>query len=808
METIKETEISKEVQRSYIDYAMSVIISRALPDVRDGLKPVQRRILYSMFRLGLKHSARYRKSATVVGDVLGKYHPHGDIPVYDALARMAQYFVLRYPLIDGQGNFGSIDGDAPAAMRYTEVRLTPLAEAMMEDIDKETVQWADNYDRTRKEPMYLPASIPQLLINGSKGIAVGMATNIPPHNLGEVIDALIFLIDHPGASVEELVEKIKGPDFPTGGIIFDRNRIIEAYSTGKGSIPVRAKTEISEEKREIIISDIVWQVNKANLIKHIAELVKEGKIEGIKDIKDQSQKQEIKIVIKVKNLASPRKILNQLFKYTDLQKSFNLIMLALVDGIKPRVLSLKEMLAEYLSHRKKVIRRKTEFELRKAQERLHILQGLIKALDIIDEIIQEIKKSKNKAWAKKALVKKFGFSEVQAEAILETKIHQLAAMEQEEVRREYKEKQQLIEKLRKILANPQEIIEIIKKQLEEIKQKFSDPRKTKIIKAPLREIQPADTIQKEQAIITFTKQGEVKRLSPRTYHQQKRGGIGILGAKVGDNDQVISIIRAFTTDGLLVFTQEGKVFKIKVHQIPEKKRQQKGEPLSFLVKLEPESDRVVALLPVPEDTNKKFFVFLTQSGKIKKTPLAMFKNITRAGVKAIKIANKDKLEAVKLLEEESDIFLVTRQGKVLRTNLESIKPQGKYAQGVKGIKLRKGDKTAALVGISQKGKAKLSLLTVTEKGFAKKTPISKFRSQKRGGSGIKCAKITSRTGELVEAMAVQNKEEGELIIISNKGKVLRTSIKSIPSLGRTTQGVKVLKLKEGDKLASLAQINE
>lgn len=804
---IKLREITEEMKESYIDYAMSVIVSRALPDVRDGLKPVHRRILYAMLEDGLRYDAKFRKSASVIGSVLAKYHPHGDMAVYDALVRMAQDFSLRYPLIQGQGNFGSIDGDSAAAYRYTECRLSKIGEEMLRDIEKNTVDFTDNYDGTRKEPTVLPSPLPNILLNGSLGIAVGMATNIPPHNFSEVCDALIYLIDNPKANTEDLFKFIKGPDFPTGGMIFDQKGIIAAYSQGKGPILIRGKTEIVETssgRQQIIISEIPFQVQKSSLIEQFANLVSEKKIEGIKDIRDESDREGMRIVIDLQKDAYPQKILNRLYKFTDLQKTFHLNMLALVEGIQPRVLNLVDLLNYFISHRKEVVYRRIKYDLEKAKERAHILEGLHKCLAKIDEVIQTIKKSENREDAQKNLIKRFKLTVIQANAILETKLSALAKLERKKIEEELKETRAKIKELTAILKSPQKIKEVIKKELKELKEIFGDERKTKVNIQKVGEIAEEDLIPAEETILTITRGGYIKRINPTIYKLQKRGGKGILGMKTIGEDIVEHFIVANTHDNLLFFTDSGKVFRMPVYEIPEGTRVAKGRGLLNFLEISPE-EKVLSLFPVgrkDEGVGIKYLVMVTRNGIIKKTNLEDFKNVRRSGLIAISLKKGDLLRKVSKTTGDDEIILVTKKGQAIRFKEKEIRPMGRIASGVKGIKLRKGDEVIGM-DIIQNPKSKIQnyLMVVTENGYGKRTDLKEFRLQSRGGMGIKAAKVTEKTGNLVSSEILTTEEE-DLIVISQKGQVIRVKISQIPKLSRSTQGVRIMKLEAGDKVAS------
>ena len=800
---VHNREITEELKESYLDYAMSVIVARALPDLRDGLKPVQRRILWAMWDSGLTHSAKLKKSANVVGEVLGKYHPHGDLSVYDALARMAQDFSLRYPLISGQGNWGSIDGDSPAAMRYTECRLSKISEELLVDIEKETVDWQQNYDASREEPKVLPAKIPNLLLNGAMGIAVGMATNIPPHNLGEIVDATSHLIENPKASSEDLLEFIQGPDFPTGGIIYDKKAIREAYSTGKGSITARAVAEIKEEgKRHFIeISAIPYQVNKSELIIKMAELVTEKKIQGIRDIRDESDRKGLTIIVELKQDAPPQKVLNQLFEFTDLQKDFHLNMVALVNGLQPQVLSLKEILAAYVDHRKEVVRRRAEFDLKKAEERAHILMGLHKALGEIDAVISTIKKSKDREDAHKNLIAKFKFSELQAAAILEMKLQTLASLERQKIEDELKEKKKLIEELLILLKSPAKIMGVIKGELKEIKEKYADARKTKLVATGLKEFKEEDLVPKEETIITMSQSGYIKRVPPASFKIQKRGGKGLIGSDVAEEDFLAYFMTANTHDNLLFFTQRGRVFQTKVFEIPEASRVAKGKAIYNFLEI-PAEEKVNAVIAYPSEKKSSpgFLVMVTKNGIIKKTPLADFANVRRSGIIAIKLKKGDDLQWVKLSSGNDQVALATKMGQAIRFKESLLRSMGRATAGVRGIRLRKGDAVVSL-NIVTKENEKGELLTVMANGFGKRTPLSEYKVQGRGGSGIKTSQVTSKTGEVIAVLGVNG--EKEILALSAKGQIIRTELESVRISGRATQGVRIMNLNPKDRVVGV-----
>ena len=810
---IVNQEITEEVKDSYLAYAMSVIVSRALPDVRDGLKPVHRRILYAMHDLGLYPSARFRKSAAVVGDVIAKYHPHGDVAVYDAMSRMAQDFSMRYMLVRGQGNFGSIDGDFPAAMRYTEAKLAPLATEILADIEKDTVDFQDNYDGTRQEPKLMPTKIPQLLLNGTDGIAVGMATKIPPHNLTEVMDALVFVIDNPECDSEELLQFIQGPDFPTGGIIYNQKDIVHAYASGRGPMMVRAKTDIIEMKNgnfQIIITEIPFQVNKSSLIEKIAELVTEKKVEGIRDVRDESDKEGLRIAIDLKGDAHPQKILNNLFKYTDLQKAYHLNLLALVDGLQPQVLTLKEVLGYFLIHRKQIVVRRTKFDLKKAQDRAHILEGLKKALDRIDAVIKTIRSSETKEIAHKALVAKFKLTPIQATAILEMKLQTLAGLERKKIEDELDEKMKSIKELEAILKSDKKILDIIKKESLEIKEKYGDERRTKVVKSAIGEFKEEDLVQAEEVIILLTKEGYIKRVSPDAWRTQLRGGKGVTGMSTKEEDVVDISLTSNTHDGLLFFTNKGKVYQSKAYEIPEGSRTSKGRAIVNFLNLGPE-EKIRAILSLKEKKGKheaeKYIILSTKNGIIKKTAIEDFDNVRGSGIAAIGLKNNDSLSWVKSTSGNDEMILVTKNGIAIRFSEKDVRPMGRVASGVTGIRLKKGDEVVGMDVIqSSKLKAQSSkLLVVMENGYGKQTDIKEYKKQKRGGSGIKTANITAKTGAIIDAR-IMSGEEKDLIAISEKGQVIRTPIGSVSVLGRATQGVRVMKLDAGDKVASVACI--
>ncbi len=803
---IEDAEITSELERSYIDYAMSVIVARALPDVRDGLKPVHRRILWAMWDSGLTHTAKYRKSANVVGEVLGKYHPHGDSSVYDAIVRMAQDFSLRYPLIDGQGNWGSIDGDNAAAMRYTECRLTKIAQELLTDIEKGTVDFAPNYDDSKIEPLVLPAKIPHMLINGGVGIAVGMATDIPPHNLTEIIDATLHVIRNDSVTTADLMEYVQGPDFPTGGIIYDRKSIIKAYETGQGAITCRAKADIIERKAgtfSIAISEIPYRVNKSQLILKIAQLVNDKKITGIKDIRDESDKEGLSIVIDLKNDAVPQKVLNQLYKYTELQKDSHLNMIGLVEGIQPQQLSLKDILEQYVEHRQIVVRRRTEFDLGKAKERAHILEGLVVALDHIDEVIATIKKSKDKEEAHVNLMKKFKLTDVQATAILEMRLQTLASLERKKIEDELDEKKKLIKELETILSSEKNILNVIETELEEMKEAYGDDRRTRVVKSGLGEFQEEDFVTNEEVIITLSSGGYIKRSRPDIFRTQHRGGKGLSGSTVKEDDFLTHIISAETHDNILFFTDTGKVFQTKVYEVPEGSRIAKGKVVQQFLDI-PSQETVRAIVAYSEKNSEyKYLVMATNKGVIKKTSLDEFANVRRNGIIAVKLKKGDYLRWVRPAVEKGFVMLATKKGQAIQFPLKDLRAMGRNATGVKGITLGKDDEVVGLSVFSkEKADDKQShILVVMEKGFAKQTPLKEYRAQSRGGKGIKTAKVTDKTGNVAALSLII--EDTELMVLSQKGQVIKTALSDIRKSSRATSGVKVMRVDSGDKIVSM-----
>lgn len=811
---VESRPIVDEIQESYLDYAMSVIIARALPDVRDGLKPVHRRILYAMWSIGLRSSSKFRKSATVVGEVLGKYHPHGDAAVYDSLVRMAQDFSIRYPLIKGQGNFGSMDGDSAAAMRYTEAKLAPISEELLFDIEKDTVNFVPNYDGSQQEPAVLPAKLPGLLLNGSMGIAVGMATNIPPHNLSEVCDGINHLIDNPNCEIDDLMKFIKGPDFPTGATIFDVKEIQKAYASGKAGIVIRGKAEVVEAKKglfNILITEVPYQVNKAVLVEKIAQLVKDKKIEGIKDLRDESDREGVRVVIELKKDAYPKKILNQLYKMTQLQDTFHVNMLALVDGLQPKVLNLKMILEEYVKHRQEVVKRRTQFELNKAEERAHILEGLMIALNKIDAVIKVIKQSKDREVAKVNLIKKFKLTERQSIAILEMKLQSLANLERMKIETELKEKKKLIKELKAILASPKKILGLIKEELKEIKEKFGDERRTNIVKHGVGEFSAEDLIPNEPTIVTITKEGYIKRLPPETFKAQTRGGKGVIGLTTKGEDVVEHFFTTMTHSDVMFFTTRGRVFQLKAYDVPIGTRTSRGQAIVNFLQLAPE-EMISTVLPLEHlGDDKKYLIMVTEGGIVKKVNISDFENVRRSGLIAIRLRKDDTLERVRPSSGNDEVILVSALGQAIRFKEKGIRVMGRSAGGVRGMRLKKGDYIVGMDIIGKDlSKKDTQLLVVMKKGFGKRTNLSQYKTQGRGGSGIKTAKVTDKTGEIVASRIIDKDvmENEDLIVISEKGQVIRLSFKGVSVLGRATQGVRIMRFKaEDDSVSSITNVS-
>ncbi|MFZ5649540.1 MAG: DNA gyrase subunit A [Bacillota bacterium] len=793
-------DINDEMKQSYLDYAMSVIVGRALPDVRDGLKPVHRRILYAMYQLGMTPDKPHRKSAHIVGQVMAKFHPHGDMAIYDALVRLAQNFSCRYPLVDGHGNFGSVDGDSAAAMRYTEARMAKITMELLADIEKNTVDFIPNYDGSDQEPVVLPSKIPNLLVNGSSGIAVGMATNIPPHNLGEVIDGILHLIENPGAGTEELMNFIKGPDFPTAGKIMGGGGIRSAYREGRGSIKVRANTmieRISGGKSAIIVNELPYMVNKARLVEKIAELVKEKKIDGITDLRDESDRRGMRVVIELRRDVNPHIILNQLYKHTQMQETFGVIMLALVDG-EPRVLNLREMLYYYLAHQKEVITRRSRFDLEKAEERAHIVEGLLIALDHIDEVINTIRSSRTVEEARKALMEKFGLSDRQAEAIVEMRLRSLTGLEREKLDKEYADLNERIAYLRSVLENEWMVYDIIKNELAEIRKKFADKRRTAITDEESN-IDMEDMIQEEDMVITITNQGYIKRIALDTYKSQRRGGRGIAGMGTKEEDFVRHLFITSTHHYFLFFTNRGKVYRLKVHEIPEGGRTAKGTAIINLIQVERE-ERITAVIPVKEFVDDLYLFMVTRRGIVKKTELVQYNTSRRDGIIAINLDDGDDLVEVKLTDGAQKIILGTRNGLAIIFPEGEVTPYGRTARGVKGIDLRGSDEVVSMDTLRQGA----DVLVVTANGFGKRTSLDEYRRQSRGGKGIINIKTSQRNGEVVSLQVV--KPDEEVMMISREGIIIRIKAKDVSTMGRSTQGVTLMRLDDGDKLVAVARV--
>ena len=803
-ENTLQTSISKEMRESYIDYAMSVITMRALPDVRDGLKPVHRRILYAMHQGGLTYNGKFRKSATVVGDVLGNFHPHGDSSVYEAMVKLAQDFTTRYPLVLGQGNFGSIDGDSAAAYRYTEAKMARLSGDMLQDIEKNTVDFRPNYDGRVKEPTVLPAAVPQLLLNGTLGIAVGMATNIPPHNLGEIVDATMHLIENKDATTEDLLEFVKGPDFPLGGVAFADVGLTQAYKTGRGGIVVRGVAEIVETKGDqfqIIITSIPYRVVKSNLIEKIADQVRDKKLEGIKGLRDESTR-DIRIVIDLKSGVHPQKVLNYLYKHTELESTFHFNVVAIVDGT-PQTLSLKGILTEFVKHRNEVVTRRIQFDLNKAKAREHILLGLKKALDHIDEIIKLIRGSKDTPEAHANLIKKFGFSELQATAILEMKLQRLAGLERKKIEDELSEVQRIIKKLEDLLAHPKKILKMISDELAEIKEKYGDARRTKIVKGGVKNITAEDMIADTESVLVYTSGGYVKRTDPAEYRSQKRGGVGVIDLNTKDEDFVTILLNTSTHSDLLFFTDKGKAYQIKMYDLPEGKRATRGKSIMNFLQISSD-EKVTSILPMPKDIQKtdglRLFM-VTKNGTVKKSDAESFKDVRRSGLIAIKLSDDDELLSAMFVNKKDDIICATREGQSIRFSQSDVREMGRTAGGVIGMKLSKGDYLINADVITP-DMNNPQFLVMSENGFGKKTPLVEYKTQKRGGSGIKTMNLTAKTGKLAIGKVVTD-DMSELIAMSKKSQVLKTELASIKSSSRSTQGVTIMKPRDGDELASL-----
>lgn len=798
--------ITDEMKSAYLDYAMSVITQRALPDVRDGLKPVHRRILYSMRLNGLTASAKFRKSATVVGDVLGSFHPHGDAAVYESMVKLVQPFTTRYPLIIGQGNFGSVDGDSAAAYRYTEAKMSRIAEELLRDLEKDTVDWRPNFDGTKKEPTVLPSAVPNLLLLGTLGIAVGMATNIPPHNLREVIAATIHLIDNPDATTDDLLKFIQGPDFPLGAIAFNRKDIAHAYANGKGGVVVRGETEVVEDKKgnfSIIITSIPYRVNKADLQEKIADLVRDKKIEGIKEMRDESTT-DIRVVIDLKGGANPQTVLNKLYKHTQLEETFHYNMVALVDGV-PQTLSLKAILEEYVKHRAEVIKRRTEYDLEKAKDREHILLGLKKALDHIDKIIKIIRAAKDVPTAHAQLMKEFKFSDVQTSAILDMRLQKLAGLERKKIEDELKEVQAFIKELESILKSKQKMLKIIKDELEVVSEKYGDDRRTKIVKGGVKNLNPEDLVADEESVLVLTKGGYVKRTNPSEYRTQKRGGVGVVDLNTKEEDVVTTLLTTSSHSSLLFFTDKGKVYQCKMYEIPEGRRATKGKSIMNFLSLAT-GETVTSVLAVRKDDAEgdRNLMMLTRNGVVKKSEANAFKDVRRSGLIAITLRENDSLIAARFVEKDDQVSLITHAGQQIRFSESDVRQMGRTASGVTAMKLKKDDYVVS-ADVIKTGIANQEILVVMENGFGKTTSAKEYKVQNRGGSGIKTARVTTKTGYVVggAVFSKEEKEVGELVVMSQKGQVIKLSLTDVPSLGRDTQGVRIMKLRAGDAIASI-----
>lgn len=804
---VERRTIENVMEDSYLRYSMSVIIDRALPDVRDGLKPVHRRILYTMNESGLRSTARHRKSATVVGDVMGRYHPHGDSSIYDAMVRMAQPWAMRYTLVNGQGNFGSMDGDPPAAYRYTEAKMERLADETLADIDKDTVDFRDNYDGTRTEPSVLPAKLPNLLLNGQLGIAVGMATNIPPHNLGELVDAEVELIDNPDATIDDLMKHVKGPDFPTGGVIYGKEAIKTAYMTGRGGVVTRGIAEIVEGKKgrhQIVITEIPYALNKENLVLKIAELVNTKKITGVSDIRDETARGAVRIVIDLKKDAFPKKLLNQLYKLTPLQSTFHFNMMALIDGIQPRVLGLHDVLTEHIKHRRIVVRRRTEFELRKARERAHILEGLKIALDNIDEVITTIRNSETTDEAQKNLIAKFKLSEIQARAILAMQLRTLAGLERKKIEDELAELRKLIEKLEAILADEKKILKIIKDELLAIKKQYADERRTQIVAHELGRLSDEDLIAEEQVVVTLTSANYIKRSQIAEYKKQGRGGKGRRGMATREEDVIEHVVNASTHDYLLFFTNKGRVFRIKTYEVPAASLSAKGVALVNLLQLQPE-ETVSSVINVSKTDSAENLIMCTVRGVVKKTPFEQYKNVRTSGLIAINLDDGDELKWIRMTSGDNEVVISTKQGQAIRFHERDARPMGRVSRGVRGIRLRTDDVVIGMDIVEDNS----SIFVISRHGFGKRTKVSQFTAHARGGVGIRSAVVNTKTGDLVGVKTLgDTADDQEVIIISRNGQTIRLGIKDIPALGRATQGVRIMRMNDGDEVVSLALVDK
>ncbi len=794
------------MEDSYLRYSMSVIIDRALPDVRDGLKPVHRRILYTMYDSGLRSTARHRKSATVVGDVMGKYHPHGDSSIYDSMVRLAQPWATRYLLVNGQGNFGSMDGDPPAAYRYTEAKLERLADELVEDIDKDTVDFRENYDGTKEEPSVLPGKLPNLLLNGQLGIAVGMATNIPPHNLSEIVDATVYKIDHPDASLDDLLQFVKGPDFPTGGIVYGAAPIKQAYATGRGGIMVRGVAEVVEGKKgrhQIVITEIPYALNKESLVIKIADLVHDKKITGISDIRDESARGNVRIVIDLKKDAYPKKLLNQLYKLTPLQTSFHYNMMALVDGIQPRVLGLQDILSEHIKHRQIVVRRRTEFELRKARDRAHILEGLKIALDNIDEVISTIRASETTDEAQANLIKKFKLSEIQAKAILAMQLRTLAGLERKKIEDELAELMKLIAELEAILADEKKILGIIKQEMKDLKKTYGDERRTRVVEHELNRLSDEDLVPDEQVVVTLTSANYIKRSTLAEYKRQGRGGKGRRGMATREEDVIEHVVNASTHDFLLFFTNKGRVFRLKTYELPAAGLNAKGVAIVNLLQLQPE-ETVSAVINVSKSDNAANLLMCTVRGVVKKTPFDQYKNVRASGLIAINLDDGDELKWIRQTSGDNEVVISTSQGQAIRFHERDARPMGRVSRGVRGIRLRADDHVIGMDVVAEHS----SIFVISKYGYGKRTKVAQFTPHARGGVGIRSAVVNTKTGELIGVNTLSDNDDQEVIIISQNGQTIRLGLKDIPALGRATQGVRIMRLNDGDQVVSLALVDK
>lgn len=805
---VERRTVENVMEDGYLRYSMSVIIDRALPDVRDGMKPVHRRIMYSMYEEGLRSSARHRKSANVVGAVMGKYHPHGDSSIYDAMVRLAQPWATRYPLVNGQGNFGSMDGDPPAAMRYTEAKMHRVADELLADIDKDTVDFRDNYDGTTQEPTVLPAKLPNLLLNGQVGIAVGMATSIPPHNLNEIVDATVYKIDHPDATLDELLQFIKGPDFPTGGVVYGAGSIRQAYATGRGGVIVRGVAEIVEGQKgrhQIVISEIPYALNKESLVIKIADLVKDKKVTGISDLRDESARGEVRIVIDLKKDAYPKKLLNQLYKLTPLQSSFHFNVMALVDGIQPRVLSLQDILNEHIKHRQVVVRRRTEFELRKAKDRAHILEGLKIALDHIDEVIATIRASETTEEAQANLIKKFNLSELQAKAILAMQLRTLAGLERKKIEDELADLMKLIAELEAILADEKKILTIIKTELKDLKKAYGDERKTRVVAQELSRLSDEDLVPDEQVVVTLTSANYIKRSTLAEYKRQGRGGKGRRGMATREEDVIEHVVNASTHDFLLFFTNKGRVFRLKTYEVPAASLSAKGVAIVNLLQLQPE-ETVSAVINVSKNEKDEAanLIMCTIRGVVKKTPFEQYKNVRTSGLIAINLDEGDELKWIRMTSGDNEVIISTSQGQAIRFHERDARPMGRVSRGVRGIRLRTDDRVIGMDIVDEHS----SIFVISKYGYGKRTKVAQFTPHARGGVGIRSAVVNTKTGELIGVNTLSDNDDQEVIIISQNGQTIRLGLKDIPALGRATQGVRIMRLNEGDQVVSLALVEK